>query len=137
MDADTGKTIVTNITGLKQDHGVALAHEFNRGFISDGGAGKVVIFDLKTLKTIGEAKTDKDADSIVYDPASKRVFRHELEIPNSSTVIDAKEWKCRFSTINLGGGSFKFAVADGKGTVFVNLEDKNEVVAIDSQKLDH
>src|SRR5712675_2603729 len=73
IDADTGK-LVANITGLKQDHGVAVAHEFNRGFISDGGAGKVVIFDLKTLKPTGEAKADKDADSIVYDPASKRVF---------------------------------------------------------------
>src|SRR5579864_5114296 len=73
LDADSG-ALVGNITGLKQDHGVAVATEFGRGFISDGAQGKVIIFDLKTLKVIGEAKADKDADSIVYDPASKRVF---------------------------------------------------------------
>jgi len=131
IDADTGK-LIANIEGLKQDHGVALAQEFNRGFISDGGAGKIVIFDLKTLKPIGEAKADKDADSIVYDPASKRVFVMNGD-PKSSTVIDAKDGTA-VGTIDLGGAP-EFAVADGKGTVYVNLEDKNEVVAIDSQKL--
>lgn len=131
IDADSGK-LITNITGLKQDHGVALAPEFNRGFISDGGAAKVVIFDLKTLKPIGEAQADKDADSIVYDPASKRVFVMNGD-PNTSTVIDAKTGAA-VSTISLGGAP-EFAVADGKGTVYVNMEDKNEVVAIDSQKL--
>ena len=73
LDADTG-SVVGNITGLKQDHGVAVASEFGRGFITDGGQGKVIIFDLKTLKVTGDAKADQDADSIVYDPASKRVF---------------------------------------------------------------
>jgi YVTN family beta-propeller protein len=131
IHADSGK-LITNITGLKQDHGVALAPEFNRGFISDGGAGKVVIFDLKTLKIIGDAKADKDADSIVYDPASKRVFVMDGD-PNTSTVIDAKTGAAA-GTITLGGAP-EFAVADGNGTVYVNLEDKNEVVAIDSQKL--
>jgi YVTN family beta-propeller protein len=131
IDADTGK-LIANITGLKKDHGVALAQEFNRGFISDGGPGKVVIFDLKTLKPIGEAKADKDADCIVFDPVSKHVFVMNGD-PNSSTVIDAKSGNA-VSTIKLGGAP-EFAVADGKGTVYVNLEDKNEVVAIDSQKL--
>jgi DNA-binding beta-propeller fold protein YncE len=131
IDADTG-ALVGNITGLKQDHGVALAPEFGRGFITDGGAGKVVIFDLKTLKSIGEAKADKDADSVVYDPASKRVFVMNGD-PNTSTVIDAKSGTAA-GTIELGGGP-EFAVADGQGTVYVNLEDKNEVVAIDSNKL--
>ena len=131
IDADTG-TLIGNITGLKQDHGVALAHEFGRGFISDGGEGKVVIFDLKTLKPIGEAKADKDADSVVYDPSSKRVFVMNGD-PHSSTVIDAKSGNAAGS-IDLGGAP-EFAVADGKGTVYVNLEDKNEVVAIDSHKL--
>src|ERR1700682_1616275 len=131
IDADTG-ALIGNITGLQQDHGVALAHEFGRGFISDGGAGKVVIFDLKTLKPSGEAKADKDADSIVYDPASKRVFVMNGD-PHSSTVIDAKSGTVAGS-IDLGGGP-EFAVADGKGTVYVNLEDKNEVVAIDSGTL--
>jgi DNA-binding beta-propeller fold protein YncE len=131
IDADSG-AIIANITGLKQDHGVALAREFDRGFISDGGAGKVVVFDLKTLKLIGEAKADKDADCVIYDSASKRVFVMNGD-PNSSTVIDAKDG-ATVGTIALGGAP-EFAVADGKGTVYVNLEDKNEVVAIDSHKL--
>ncbi|HEY2168059.1 MAG TPA: YncE family protein [Candidatus Angelobacter sp.] len=131
IDADTG-AIKGAITGLKQDHGVAFAPEFNRGFITDGGDGKVVIFDLKTLKKIGEANADKDADSIVYDPASKRVFAMNGD-PHSSTVIDAKTGKV-VGTIDLGGGP-EFAVADGKGTVYVNIEDKDELVAIDSKSL--
>jgi YVTN family beta-propeller protein len=131
VNADTGR-LIGNIAGLKQSHGVALAQEFNRGFISDGGAGKVIIFDLKTLKPTGEAKADKDADSIIYDPASKRVFVMNGD-PNTATVIDAAKGTAT-DTIKLGGAP-EFAVADGKGTVYVNLEDKNEVVAIDSQKL--
>jgi YVTN family beta-propeller protein len=131
IDADTG-TLIGNIAGLKQDHGVALAHEFGRGFISDGAEGKVVIFDLKTLKRTGETKADKDADCVLYDPASKRVFVMNGD-PNSSTVIDAESGTV-VGSIALGGGP-EFAVTDGKGTVYVNLEDKNEVVAVDSRKL--
>ena len=92
INADTG-TLIGNITGLKQDHGVALAHEFGRGFISDGAEGKVVMFDLKTLKPTGEAKADKDADCVLYDPASKRVF-----VMNRSTQFHGdrcQEWDCR------------------------------------------
>ena len=131
LDADSG-ALIGNITGLKQDHGVAVATEFGRGFITDGGQAKVIIFDLKTLKTVGEAKADKDADSIVYDPASKRVFAMNGD-PHSCTVIDAKSGAV-VSTIDLGGGP-EFAVADGKGTVYVNIEDKNELVSIDSRTL--
>src|SRR5208337_1294334 len=131
IDADNGR-LIGNITGLKQDHGVAIASEFGRGFITDGAQGKVIIFDLKTLKVIGEAKADHDADSVIYDPASKRVFAMNGD-PNSSTVIDAKSGAV-VGTIKLGGGP-EFAVADGKGTVYVNMEDKNELVAIDSRAL--
>jgi len=131
IDADKG-TIIGNITGLKQDHGVAVAHEYGRGFITDGAQGKVIIFDLKTLKVIGEAKADKDADSIVYDSASKRVFAMNGD-PHNSTVIDAKSGNV-VGTIELGGGP-EFAVADGKGTVYVNIEDKNEIIAINSRTL--
>lgn len=131
IDADSG-ALIANITGLKQDHGVAVASEFGKGFISDGGQGKVIIFDLQTFKVTGEAKADKDADSIIYDPTSKRVFAMNGD-PHSSTVIDAKTGTV-VSTIDLGGGP-EFAVADGNGTVYVNLEDKNELVAIDSGSL--
>ena len=131
IDADTG-ALIGNIAGLKQDHGVALAHEFGRGFISDGAEGKVVIFDLKTLKVIGEAKADKDADCVAYDPYSKRVFVMEGD-PHSATVLDAKTGNV-VGKIELGGGP-EFAVADGKGTVFINLEDKSELLAVDSTSL--
>jgi DNA-binding beta-propeller fold protein YncE len=131
IDADSG-ALIGDITGLKQDHGVAVAPEFGRGFISDGAQGKVVIFDLKTLKIIGDVKADQDADSIIYDPVSKRVFAMNGD-PKTSTVIDAKTGTVA-GTIALGGVP-EFAVADGKGTVYLNLEDKNEIVAIDSQTL--
>jgi DNA-binding beta-propeller fold protein YncE len=131
IDADSG-SVVGTIGGLKQTHGVAVASEFGRGFITDGAQGKAIIFDLKTLKVIGEAKADKDADSVVYDPASKRVFVMNGD-PNSATVIDAKSGDA-VGTIALGGGP-EFAVADGKGTVFVNIEDKSELAAIDSNTL--
>src|SRR5882762_7820745 len=131
IDADSG-ALITNITGLKQDHGVAVASEFGRGFISDGAEGKAIIFDLQSLKVTGEAKADKDADSIAYDPFSKRVFVMNGD-PHSSTVIDAKSGSV-VGSIDLGGGP-EFAVADGKGTIYVNLEDKAELVAIDSRTL--
>ena len=131
IDADSG-ALVANITGLKQDHGVAVASEFGRGFISDGGQGKVIIFDLKTLKVTGEAKADNDADCVIYDPSSKHVFVMNGD-PHSSTVIDAKSGSV-VGTIDLGGGP-EFAVADGKGTVYINLEDKSELLAVDSATL--
>lgn len=131
IDADSG-ALVGNITGLKQDHGVAIASEFARGFISDGAQGKVIIFDLKTLKVTGEAKADKDADCVIYDPFSKRVFVMDGD-PHNATVIDAKNGNV-VGTIELGGGP-EFAVADGKGTVYINLEDRSELVAVDSGTL--
>jgi YVTN family beta-propeller protein len=132
IDADNG-SLVGNITGLKLDHGIALATEFNRGFISDGGQGKVIIFDLKTLKTIGEVNAAPDADCVIYDPASKRVFSMNGD-SHTATVIDAKTGSV-VKTFDLGGGP-EFAVADGKGTVYNNIEDKNEIIAIDSQTLE-
>jgi DNA-binding beta-propeller fold protein YncE len=92
----------------------------------------VIIFDLKTLKVTGEAKADNDADCVIYDPASKHVFVMNGD-PHSSTVIDAKSGNA-VGTIDLGGGP-EFAVADGKGTVYINLEDKSELVAVDSATL--
>lgn len=131
LDADSGE-VIGNITGLKQDHGVAVASEFGRGFISDGAQGKAIIFDLKTLKVIGEALADKDADSIVYDPFSKRVFVMDGD-PHNATVIDAKSGSV-VGKIELGGGP-EFAVTDGKGTIYINLEDKSEIVAVDTTSL--
>jgi DNA-binding beta-propeller fold protein YncE len=131
IDADDGK-LIGNVSGLKQSHGIALAGEFGRGFITDGAQGKVIIFDLRTLKVLSEAKAAADADSIVYDPASKRIFSLNGDSKNS-TVIDAKSGNV-VGTVDLDGAP-EFAVADTKGTVYVNIEDKNEVAAIDSRTL--
>src|SRR5438270_6447706 len=131
LDADT-YAVVGAITGLKRDHGVAVAAELGRGFISDGATGMVTIFDLKSLKKIGEVKADSDADSILYDPASKRVFVFNGE-PKSATVVDPAKGTV-LATIALGGAPEQ-AVADGKGMIYDNLEDTNEVVAIDSRTM--
>ncbi|HXB75017.1 MAG TPA: hypothetical protein VNY05_42690 [Candidatus Acidoferrales bacterium] len=131
LDADTG-SVTGKIAGLKRDHGVALVPELGRGFISDGDTGQAVIFDMKTLQTIGQVKAEADADSILYDPASKRVFVFNGQ-PNSCTVIDPAKGTV-VATLALGGAPEQ-AVADGKGMIYDNLEDKNEVIAIDSRTL--
>jgi YVTN family beta-propeller protein len=131
VDADNG-TVIGNITGLKQDHGIAIVNEIGRGFITDGGQGKVIIFDPKTLKVIGEAKAQPDADCVIFDPASKRIFVMNGR-SHSSTVIDAKSGTV-VGTIDMGGAP-EFEVTDGQGTVYDNIEDKSEVVAIDSRTL--
>jgi len=131
VNADTG-ALEGKISDLKLSHGVAVVPDLDRGFITDGEQGKIVIFDLKTLKVIGDAGAAPDADSIVYDPASKRVFSFNGDSHNS-TVLDPATGKV-VGMIDLGGGP-EFAVADGHGMIYDNLEDKSEVVAIDSKDL--
>jgi len=131
VDVESGAAI-GNIAGLKRDHGIALVPELGRGFISDGDAAQVVIFDMKTLKRIGEIKGEKDADSILYDPASKHIFVFNGQSKNS-TVIDPGKGTV-IATIPLGGAPEQ-AAADGKGMIYDNLEDTNEVIAIDSRTL--
>ena len=131
VDADKG-TVLGKISGFKRNHGIALVPELSRGFISDGDAGLVVIVDLKTFKKIGEVKAEQDADSILYDPASKRVFVFNGQ-PKSATVIEPANGTV-ITTIPLGGAPEQ-GVADGKGMIYDNLEDTNEVIAIDSQTL--
>jgi YVTN family beta-propeller protein len=113
-------------------HGVALAPQLGRGFTSNGQASTVTIFDLKTLKKLGEVKTGEGPDAIVYDPASRRVFTFNGHA-DSSTAIDAATGKVA-GTIELGGRP-EFAVADGHGHIFNNLEDKSEELEIDSHTL--
>jgi hypothetical protein len=131
VDADNG-SILGKMTGFKRNHGIALVPDLGRGFVSDGDAGQVIIVDLKTFKKIGEVQGEKDADSILYDPASKRVFVFNGQ-PKSATVIDPAKGTV-IMTMPLGGAPEQ-AAADGKGTIFDNLEDTNEVIAIDSQTL--
>jgi len=131
VDADKYNTVGT-ITGMKRNHGVALAPEFNRGFITDGDAGQIIVFDLKTLKTTGQIQGERGADSIFYDPASKRVFVFQGS-GKSSTVIDPEKLTV-IATIPLGG-SPEQAVVDGKGMIYNNIESTDEVVAIDTREL--
>lgn len=132
MNADTGK-VVGDIPNTQGVHGIAIADSLNRGFVSDGGANQVTIFNLTTLKTIGTVKvTGKDPDCIIYDPASQRVFTFNGG-SNNSTAIDAKTGKV-LGTIALGGRP-EYAVADGEGHVYNNIESKSEQVQIDSHTL--
>ncbi|HEV2388885.1 MAG TPA: hypothetical protein VGS20_16710 [Candidatus Acidoferrales bacterium] len=132
IDVRNGK-MVGDIPDTEGVHGIALAPELNRGFVSDGRSAMVTIFNLKTLKTIGTVKvTGENPDCITYDPASKRVFTFNGRSGNS-TAIDARTGKV-VGTIDLGGRP-EFAVADGKGHIYNNLEDKSEQVAIDTRAL--
>jgi YVTN family beta-propeller protein len=131
LNADTGATI-GKVTGMKRNHGVALVPDLGRGFISDGDAAQVVMFDLNTLKTIGTIKGEMDADSILYEPVSKHVFVFNGDA-KSSTVIDPAKGTV-IATIPLGGAPEQ-AVADGRGMIYDNLEDTNEVIALDSRTL--
>jgi DNA-binding beta-propeller fold protein YncE len=131
LDVDSGAVVgkVENTPGV---HGIAVAPELGRGFVSNGQAATVTIFDLKTLKKIGDVPTGKKPDAILYDPATARVFAFNGG-SNSATVIGAKEGKV-VGTMNLGGGP-EFAAADGTGFVFDNLEDEGLVVKIDARKM--
>jgi YVTN family beta-propeller protein len=131
LDPDSG-TVTGKITNTLGVHGIAVAPELGRGFTSNGGAGTVTVFDLKTLGSIVQVPTGKKPDAIVYDPATSRVFAMNGG-SNSSTAIDAATGKVA-GTIDLGGGP-EFATADGAGNVFVNLEDESLVLRIDSRGL--
>jgi DNA-binding beta-propeller fold protein YncE len=131
VDADSG-AVVGNISDLKRVHGIALVNELERGFISDGGADEVVIFDPKTLKVSGHIKVGGNPDCIIYDPASKHIFTMNGKT-NDATVIDPVKGVV-LSTVPMGGRP-EYAVADGKGATYNNIEDKNEVAVLDTRAL--
>jgi DNA-binding beta-propeller fold protein YncE len=122
------------ITGLKGVHGVAFAPERNRGYISNGRGNSVTVFDLKSHKVLEEVPTSgQNPDAIMYDAYSGRVFTFNGRTANA-TVIDAATDKV-VGTVDLGGKP-EFAVTDGKGMIFVNNEDKSEIVAFDAKSLE-
>jgi len=132
IDADSGKP-VGDIPDTPGVHGIALAPELGRGFISNGREGTVTIFDLKTLKAITKVKAGENPDAILYDPASKRVFAFNGR-SHDATAIDAAKGTL-LGTVKLEGKP-EFAVSDGKGEIFVNIEDKGRIDAIDPSKLE-
>src|SRR5215470_4988588 len=130
VNLDTNK-VVGDIPDTPGVHGIAIAPELNKGFISNGRGNTVTIFDLKTLKTIGTVATGENPDDICYDAGSSRVFVFNGR-SKSATVIDAKGNKAA-ATIPLPGKP-EFSVVDGKGKVYTNIEDTNEIVEIDAAK---
>jgi DNA-binding beta-propeller fold protein YncE len=132
VDTDSGKLLgeIPNTPGV---HGVALVYDLGRGFISNGGDGTVTVFDLKTLQPIGDKiKVGDNPDAILYDPASKRIFTFNGR-SHDATALEAATGKV-LGTIPLGGKP-EFSATDGKGRVWVNIEDKSEVVQLDPAKL--
>jgi len=132
VDAISGALLgdIPNTPGV---HGIAVVPGLNRAYITKGNVDEVAIVDLKDFHVIGNTKTGANPDAILYDPASKRVFSFNGR-GNNVTAIEAKEGTVA-GTIALNGKP-EFAVADGKGQLFVNLENTAEIVVIDSKKLE-
>src|ERR1700736_5480750 len=131
LDADNF-SIVGTISGLKRCHGVVVLPELGKGFITDGDAATVAVFDLKTLKITGEIKSSPDTDSITYDPASKLVFTFNGDSKNSTVIDPVKETVVKVIDM---GGAVEQPVADGKGAIYDNNEEKNDVAVIDTHSL--
>ena len=131
FDVDS-HSVVGDIPDTQGVHGIALAPELGRGFVSSGRANSVTIFDMKTLKTIGTVPAGTNPDAILYDGVTKRVFAFNGR-SKDATVIDAAEGKV-LGTFAVGGKP-EFAVADGRDSVYVNVEDTSELLHIDAQKM--
>jgi YVTN family beta-propeller protein len=133
MVVETNSLKVTgDIPDLSGIHGVALAPELGRGFISNGGDNTVTIFDLKTLKKLDSVKVGERPDAILYDPFTKCVFTFNAR-SKDATAVDAASGKV-VGTVPLGGKP-EFPATDGAGKVFVNVEDKSQIAEIDAAKL--
>ncbi|HEY2343188.1 MAG TPA: hypothetical protein VGH90_09180, partial [Chthoniobacteraceae bacterium] len=132
LNADTGE-LTGEVQGVEGAHGIALAIDLGRGFASAGRSGKVIVFDLKTLAPIGApVAVGKKPDAIAYEPTTKHVFAFNGESHDAS-VIDAATAQV-IGTVTLDGAP-EFAVADGKGRIYVNLEDKSLLLAINAKSL--
>ena len=132
VDIESGKKVgeVPNTPGV---HGIALDVENGKGYISNGRDSSVTIFELKSLKEIGKVKVEKNPDAIIFDPFSKRVFAFNRG-SSSVTAIDCATGEA-VGTLALGGHP-EFSTSNEKGMIYVNLDDKNEVVAFDAKKLE-
>jgi YVTN family beta-propeller protein len=132
LDADS-LALVGTIPNTLGAHGVAIASEFGRGYVSAGKEDAVIPFDLKTLKAYPEIKVGKKPDAIVYEPLTKRVYVMNGD-SDSITVLNAADGSVA-GTIDLGGGP-EYGVSDGKGSFYVNLEEKAETLHIDAKGLE-
>jgi YVTN family beta-propeller protein len=132
LDVDSG-TKVGEIPNTNGVHGIAIDLENGHGYTSNGRDSSVTIFDLKTLKEINKVSVEKNPDAIIYDPASKRVFAYNRG-SSSVSAIDCSSGKV-VGTMALGGHP-EFSVSDRKGMIYVNLDNKSELIAFDAQKLE-
>jgi YVTN family beta-propeller protein len=130
VDAESGKA-VGEIPDTPGVHGIALAPDLGRGFVSNGRDNSVSVFDLKTLAVSTKVKTGENPDAILYEPSTHRVFAFNGR-SGDATAIDGASGTVA-GTVPLGGKP-EFAVSDG-GRIFVNLEDKAEIVALDAKEL--
>src|SRR5271166_1265305 len=129
LDTATDKLVGT-IPDTKGVHGIAVANDLGRGFTSDGADNDVTVFDPKSLKVLSKVKTGQNPDAIIYEPVTHRVFTFNGK-GNDSTAIDAKTGDVITASIPVGGKP-EFAQVDGKGHIYVNIEDKNEIVEVDA-----
>jgi DNA-binding beta-propeller fold protein YncE len=129
IDTQTGK-IAGSIAALHGTHGVAFDTAGKLGYISDGGGNAVVVFDRATLATVATIAAGTNPDGILFEPVTQTVWAFNGK-SHDATVIDAASQKV-VATIALPGKP-EFPAADGKGTVFVNIEDKNEIVRLDAR----
>jgi DNA-binding beta-propeller fold protein YncE len=132
IDVDS-YAIVGTIPNTRGVHGIAVAPEFGRGFITNGTPGSVTIFDLKTLATIDEVKVGENPNCVLYDPKTKRIFTADRGSQRVS-AIDPRSGKV-IGTIENMGGKVEYAIADGEGHVFMNMQDRNTVVRLDAAGL--
>ncbi len=130
IDTSTDKVIGT-IPETNGVHGIAIANDLGRGFTSDGMDNDVTIFDLKTLKVVGKVKTGTNPDAIIYEPVTHRVLTFNGR-SSDATVFEAKTGEIVAASIPVGGKP-EFAQVDGKGNVYFNNEDKNEIGEIDAK----
>ena len=130
VDLDAGK-LVGDLASLNRAHGVAVVPSLHRGFVSSGGDDQVVVFDLTTFQRVGDIPAGKNPDAVIFDSASGHVLAFNGN-SNDATVIDPSTDKV-VVTVALPGKP-ELAVSDSKGRVFVNLEDKNQIAALDSKK---
>jgi DNA-binding beta-propeller fold protein YncE len=132
LDLDAAATI-GKVTGATDVHGVAVARDVGRGFISATDPGSVTIFDLKTLAVVEKVRVGDDPNGIIYDPKSKRVFSADRG-SKRMTAIDAKTGKIVATTVDLAGRTEHLA-ADGNGHVFLNMQDLGTLLKIDASDL--
>ena len=131
LDKNTGDSldVILNTTGV---HGIAFVNALGKGYTSNGRLNNVTVFDLKTSKVLGQVSTGTNPDWILYDPFTKKIITSN-HTAGSLTVIDPITDKV-VATIPIIGNKLETAVSDQAGKLFVNAEDKNEIVAVDLMK---